>query len=1145
MRLLLAFLLIASASAEMLSNQVKVFNISGGTLTNRPVTHPVSFADGMIADYPAPYTVGGAAITPWQADRIYRWPSGYVRWAIVSYTVSSVADTAAYSVEFKNSTDPCSSGNAAACSTAGRDRSEMLTYNSSNWDAEIQVSGWPSGGTTRTFNARTVLGDSDGRCEVWLQGPVVTQMVCGLVTGDAHAAWDTTREYAFGWRNSRAAGMITGSFNTGDTTMNVITTAGTPSTPFEVYIEDSGEVVRICNKTATTYTIGTGSWGCSPDTGGRAQRGTSQGLAYGGTGLGQPIWIYDHAGLRIVDSRGNASNGNQANVGGINNYTTAVTFADASTITDTTTIFAGGAYMRPAGKSGNEVFLHHSASWGATSGQSFGQSGYGGILRLYNQNGVTIPAYKSTDLVWEDAPEDRQKSISPFVVLTAYEGFASMGHDWALLNSWPDRFQNQWVTVVVKGGPAGSMSTIETITGAAMVPKTMLQFPSGPNRGKFDSVVAERKYWTGTKPGAVRYGLNSTMFMHSGLVPLRPNIPSQSAITNTIGSGVVAHSNGNTPGWDHAQNTKCAAPNTGTTGAQFGTQEHWGPHFRDQGASGQRPEIGAFQFAQAATIANMDQDVGALTNVDRIWEMFHGYSVCSNYFPIHIRESSTSSSLKLCSSCSTFNTTNAFGFMPTAAARPTLALVNVSYNTNQAPFYIYGFPNPYSNATLTAAQGDTTGHMATLIAPHWWLTGDYIEYFKAESLVHWGSLSQMDRSTPTSGHPQSRQTGRNGVFGLIEPGNGPRTTGWGIRNAIVATAVLLPGTPERAAADWHVANLLAAEEGFYAVRDGLYYPGSDTCASPLSNLWCIGWALKAGRDDNVGKMNHRDFQGSYSVNETLSNPLRSWAGGAPWSTEFVSLALGLGKVLGIPGAARLSKAAAEFRTQIGGNPGLRSHHGWYQVYATPEHPCNPQGVDQVGCSSQDVGIGAPQAFTSYKNFDLAAPIGQNWVVSNYLTPGGYFSPGERGVGDCLADRSCVALATISLAGPQTYSYSEPIGAGGSAVTGTVSTTKVKRNLEAARGMMTALADWPQFSVTSADWYQLAPTVSGNTVSFRRPAHEAECRWIKQAAANSWHSPSWTSITLAAGLAQSFNAGTLNNGDVVWVACGINIGKVTK
>lgn len=171
MRLILLALLALPTLA--LDNSVTVTDTASASGL-RPVLISRVFKKGEIANYPRPY-VDGVGATTWQSEVKTRWSDGSVQHALVAITYNFDADESIV-VDFRNSANPCSSGNQAACEAASLDEAGILAFNSGSWGAQ-QVFHFAdaSTGFDKAADARTMVDAAD--FEYWMRGPVVTVVV--------------------------------------------------------------------------------------------------------------------------------------------------------------------------------------------------------------------------------------------------------------------------------------------------------------------------------------------------------------------------------------------------------------------------------------------------------------------------------------------------------------------------------------------------------------------------------------------------------------------------------------------------------------------------------------------------------------------------------------------------------------------------------------------------------------------------------------------------------------------------------------------------------------------------------------------------------------------------------------------------------
>lgn len=110
---------------------------------------------------------------------------GSVQHALISFT-NTITGSGSLTVDFQNDSNPCSSGNQAACDAASLDQSGMLGFNGSTWGGKIEG---VASSITKNASARTMMGA--GRWRWWLRGPVVSQVIV--------EDQSTSRTDDFGW----------------------------------------------------------------------------------------------------------------------------------------------------------------------------------------------------------------------------------------------------------------------------------------------------------------------------------------------------------------------------------------------------------------------------------------------------------------------------------------------------------------------------------------------------------------------------------------------------------------------------------------------------------------------------------------------------------------------------------------------------------------------------------------------------------------------------------------------------------------------------------------------------------------------------------------------------------------------------------
>jgi hypothetical protein len=166
------------------TDSLVIYEADGVNQTGRPISFGRVFAQGEFAQCLQP-VVGGTAIANYQVDVKNRWPGdNSVKIAAVTFLAPNITAGGSLLVTFQP---------AASCNNGGYlTQAQMLTFNSGNWDADIEVT---AGGVTRVADAKTMLtglGFKDCQLNYWQQGPVVTQVIVQDCT--------SATAYDFGWR---------------------------------------------------------------------------------------------------------------------------------------------------------------------------------------------------------------------------------------------------------------------------------------------------------------------------------------------------------------------------------------------------------------------------------------------------------------------------------------------------------------------------------------------------------------------------------------------------------------------------------------------------------------------------------------------------------------------------------------------------------------------------------------------------------------------------------------------------------------------------------------------------------------------------------------------------------------------------------
>jgi hypothetical protein len=141
---------------------ITIYEMSGKTQTNRPVSVPRAFRKGEFRDFISA-SIGATPLLT-QTDVKNRWPDGSVKFAVVSFVIPRLPAHKSVTVSFTNQAGGNNSGY-----LSGTDMLD-LTY---DFDVRIEMSG--ASGRAETVSARQIL--QSGAVRYWLQGPVVTAVI--------------------------------------------------------------------------------------------------------------------------------------------------------------------------------------------------------------------------------------------------------------------------------------------------------------------------------------------------------------------------------------------------------------------------------------------------------------------------------------------------------------------------------------------------------------------------------------------------------------------------------------------------------------------------------------------------------------------------------------------------------------------------------------------------------------------------------------------------------------------------------------------------------------------------------------------------------------------------------------------------------
>lgn len=950
MRFILLLLLLAQ-DAFALDNAVRIKTKTGGAQTGRPFTIGRWFTKDELCDYPKPY-VDGSAPAKWQADRVNRWPvsatcpAGSVQFATISFR-GDVPGSGWAVVDFRNSTDPCSSGNQAACDAAGLSTASALTFNSSGWDAQMIVTADPQGSTTAaTTNARTML--TDGRCKAWLKGPAVTQYVCGPYASGG-ASWDTARTYNFGWKETqhyRGSNIIP--IDTGDTSFTLSSVEGLTglSRPFRMNLDDEfpPERVSICyvNSGTKTLYIGTtnGSDSSCATSAGRAQDGTTAQIHYN-----RSVYLPDAADIRLTAA--------------INSASTTIPVTSTSPITAATIIHIKGEEMRVCNKSGNDLMVG-TAAWpcsASISGRRYRMLG----TRSGNQAAHSQVYVATASDRWSDTSIAGYKSISPTFVLTFYDGVAGVGIEYILQNNWTDRVITQHLNWQIQRGTSpGSFTTEATLSNRVLGASASWKFPDGPAT---QTEQNDRKIWTANAPGNMRIDYNIPYMVHSGLLS---HDPTQSVTATAIANELSLdqpNSNYTQPAWDN-DNTKCAIPGTGTWTT---AKNHHGNWQLDMGASAARGDVAPHPRWYLMPLYAVPS---GLTNADRLWEVLWGNAACAGYPAFQYIEGTTGklfcnggqSTADTTKSCSTagFQSLDAFGYPYTRDARE----LDRPFGDEESVFNPIGHWGP---AGFANTPGDVAAHKGDMAWLPYMLTGDWYFYRIMQGHASWVTFNSTANPDYSSGYTTlSARTGTSRKsWSVIGHMNGHRGFAMGLREVLRVAVASQDGTPEKEFWLKKVKTNIGVYEGRYNITNGSYY---EPCPDPVGtsydySYWCFGRHFTGFNDSSLSNVVTYTTTGASIIDSGILDNNYSYNLHAEWMFNYLFHALGDANRQGLTQVAPLRKHLHKRMLNMALNRSAFPNPYMIQVYQAPLHPCVPGGS---GCAGQTFTLGTTQlGFSDY------------------------------------------------------------------------------------------------------------------------------------------------------------------------------------
>jgi len=969
MRILLATMLALPLMA--LDNSVRIVERTGASQTSRPFTLFRSFAADEICGYPQPFA-DGVAVTPWQSDVWSRWPAsalcpgGAVKTAYISFLYSLAANQTVVA-DFRDNTNPCSSGDQAACNAAALTQSSMLSFNGGNWGAKMTAAASPQGSSTvQSVDARAMLGAG-----VWsyrLRGPVVTQVVVEDRT--------PARSYDFGWRESWTVRLAQTIYDSALTTIAVEDATNWLSLPRPFKVIMDSEILSICYVTATTLVAGTTN-GTSAACASAAGRGVdgSAAASYHPASFHQFIRL--HSGTLLASD--------------LDTYATSITVNDASAITVPTVLQVAQEQIRVCAKSGNTLIVGTGAPGCTANGSG---RAWGGANTAYGRPQYT-PVFDlgARSDRWIDAGSSRFKSLHPVFVLTFFPSHPGVGVEYHMFNQWTDRLQDQEYDIGFFTGSAGT-TQIASKTAVRHVPWSNWKYPDGPDVGRFTATVADRKIWDGARPGAVRLDYNLPYLRYAGVVPYDPAVTINQKALDDVLVNTLYHSSGQNPAWDIG--TKCAIETAGVLNSSRGNS---GPIHRGWADPGGRADLGLNPFWFAVGLYSMNSN---LASAERWPEWLFGTASCVGYPVIHLWQGSTtakfcasaeSAACPTCKSCTGANlTASAFGRPISIDARPGITYLNDQANNEDAV-------GPVGQRTYNLwGNGDGTSHFPELVFVPYLLSGDWYYEQNLATIGSWVLMTAAPypnfNQWDTSAYYQ--QYMRHGSWGWLAPYNGSRPVAWALRSLANAAWAMKQGSPEREFYTKKIEIHAAVTEGKYKITNGLYYePCPGTCDDDYS-YWQWGRRRQGYATENISKTMLIGTVGGYIPwdlsPDTFVDKQYAYNARSLWMDNYYYSALGDAESKGFWQLRPIRTFQQRVMLNWLRHPAMNPFTvGEYRV---PGQPCMPEGVSQPGgCPSQTwYTIGQEFAFSSFDYIGqafTATAKNRNGFVNDNDMIGGY------------------------------------------------------------------------------------------------------------------------------------------------------------
>lgn len=974
---LLLFALLGLPAFALDSNGPRITERTGSTQTDRKFRTFWQLAPDEICAFPRPY-FNGSSPSVWQVKIHSRYdasaacPSGAVKNFYAAFHATLTGSATAV-VDFRNSTDPCSAGNQAACDGEALSEAEILAH--AGWgggDIVMSATPAPNGGalSAQTVSARTMI--DAGHFTVLKAGPEMTEI---LVEDRS-----SSRTYDFGWRHKRIFRGTT-TFNSTATSITVVNLpdniASLPR-PFLMSAHFPGgnnEVISICFVSGNVLTVGTtnGSDATCADVAGRAQEGSSAqnftGSAVTGTGVQFSVqW---------------------------DTLTTSSISSGATSIPVDSTTNPGFPFiawmhteaMRICNTSGSNFVVGHGTG-GSCSGSTRGRKHWQTTDTQNKPNGSPVPG-ANTPIHFLEANEDwwiaaevaTEKSLHPAFVIQLWADGTIKWEGW-LENVWLDRAQDQWFDLSISDDDGVKYDR----DGITMAFGTRLTFPVTSTTD-----AANPGYWIGTAPGEIRVDFNFPYKKHIGIIPNDPSVSIAQSLINTELTGTSGTQDccAPSPGYELGDGgefdnfvTGDASPNT--------YRSYIGPTWRDWPGPGGRVDLAPIpRMGVTAAYAWSS----SLTNAHKLNAYALSLGSVSGRFAHHFRESKTTGAYcnvghypantadMACPSGHDYNGLSPFGLPVSLGVRPTFT--NWSFNNVAAADVPPPPIGPTSSNGITfnsISYAHSLGHMAYIAAM---MAG---RKFDLDELVWHGHIALTQSSIPNYNAGADlvnrwRQRGCDTSYcpGWVGDDSGYRATAWMHRDLGNGAWAAADGTPEKAYLVHYFKSNMAILLGFFNVTgltDSTMTDSSlcgDMSSTPnRNNPWCFGRSFKGRNAPNVVYGNG-SWTGGHQMHS--SNAANSWQANDPayvWSTEgqwhngYANVSRAINEGQGLPLVRQVRTTHQRNLLNIlngtgGVNPFLSG------VLELAMSPCLPEGSAAGGgnCGSQTMTYGGQHWFSAW------------------------------------------------------------------------------------------------------------------------------------------------------------------------------------